>query len=186
MARNEFATAKRDEYSVSLEHATGSTFFAVRGFTRQTTVPYLIGGAVPEADASGGGASVYLNWVLNRRLTLFGDDQLVRLGTSKFERYDNLARVGVNLIHPSGLFVRLTGSHVSQRFQNAAVSGLPRSGFTIADLSVSYEFAGKRGLASFQMTNALNERFDAVVEGLSIDSLLPRRRALATMRWRLW
>jgi tetratricopeptide (TPR) repeat protein len=188
VARNEFATAKRDEYSVSLEHSTNRTFLGVRGFARQTTVPYLIesGAAVPEADASGVGGSVHVNWIVNRRLTMFGDDQLIRVGARQFDRYDNLARVGFNVIHPTGLFVRATASHVTQQFENSAVPGLPRSGFSLADLSVGYEFAGKRGLATLQVTNAFDERFDAIIENLSIDALLPRRRALASLRWRLW
>ena len=188
VARNEFATAKRDEYSVSLEHATKATFVAVRGFTRQSTVPYLLGGssAIPEADASGLGAGLYVNWIVNNRLTLFGDNQLVRFGSHQFDRYDNMARVGINLIHSRGLFVRAAGSHLTQRFSNTRIAGLPRSSFTIADLSVGYEFAGKRGLLSLSVTNALNERFNAIIEGLSIDAFTPRRRALASLRWRLW
>jgi outer membrane receptor protein involved in Fe transport len=117
---------------------------------------------------------------------VFGDDQLIRFGANQFDRYDNLARVGLNVIHPSGVFLRITGSHVTQRFAETIVEGLPRSGFTLADLSLGYEFAGKRGLATFQVTNAFDERFDAVIENLSIDALLPRRRALASVRWRLW
>jgi hypothetical protein len=82
--------------------------------------------------------------------------------------------------------VRVAGRHVTQRFSNTTVPNLPRSGFTLADLRVAYEFAGKRGLASFELTNAFNERFAAVIENLSIDAFLPRRRALASLRWRLW
>jgi Flp pilus assembly protein TadD len=188
VARNDFPTAKRDEYSLSLEHGARRAFVAVRGFRRDTTVPYLLEGGtfIPESDASGIGGSFYVNWIVNDRLTLFGDDQLFRFDANQFDRYDNLARIGLNAIHPSGIFVRVTGSHLNQRFTKTAVQGLPRSGFAIADVSVSYEFAGKRGLASFQLTNALNQRFDAIIEGLSIGSILPRRRALATMRWRLW
>jgi tetratricopeptide (TPR) repeat protein len=188
VARNEFATAKRDEYSVSVEHTTDRTFVGVRGFARQSTVPSLLGGpsAIPEADASGIGAGLHVNWIATRRLTVFGDDQLIRFGANQFDRYDNLARVGLNVIHPSGVFLRITGSHVTQRFAETIVEGLPRSGFTLADLSLGYEFAGKRGLATFQVTNAFDERFDAVIENLSIDALLPRRRALASVRWRLW
>jgi len=188
VARNEFATARRNEYSVSFEQSAGRVFVAARAFKRDTLVPYLLstGGFIPEADASGIGGSVHVNWIVHNRLTVFGDNQFFRFGATRFDRYDNAAKVGVNMIHPRGVFLRVTGSHVTQRFANSRFFGLPRSGFTLADVSVNYEFAGKRGLASLQVTNAFNERFDAVIEGLSIDAFLPRRRALATLRWRLW
>jgi hypothetical protein len=90
----------------------------------------------------------------------------------------------VNFIHPRGLFVRVTGSHVVQRFAESPVTSLPRSNFGLADLSVGYEFAHKRGRLSLQVTNALDEEFGVALEGLSIDTILPRRRALLSMRWR--
>jgi len=188
IARNEFATAKRNEFSVSLEHSAGRAFVALRGFRRETEVPYLLveRSFLPDADASGTGGSVYVNWIAHKRLTVFGDDQLFRFGSGRFDQYDNVARVGLNLIHPRGLFLRVTASHVTQRFVNSEVSGLPRSGFALADFSLGYEFAGKRAYASIGMTNALNARFNAVIEGLSIDRFEPRRRVLATVRWRLW
>jgi tetratricopeptide (TPR) repeat protein len=188
VARNEFPTADRDELSVSLERSTSRLFVAVRGFTRDSKVRYLADRAsfIPEADATGRGTSVYLNWIAYERVTLFADDQLVRFGSDQFDRHDNLFRVGINVIHPKGFFVRGVASHVTQRFANTAVTGLPRSTFTLADVRVAYEFAGKRGLASLEMTNAFNERFNAVIENLSIDGLLPRRRVLASLRWRVW
>ena len=39
---------------------------------------------------------------------------------------------------------------------------------------------------ALSVTNAFNERFDSVLEGLSIDTLIPRRRALLSLTWRLW
>jgi tetratricopeptide (TPR) repeat protein len=190
VARNEFPSAKRREHSLSFERSGERTFVALRAFTRHTEVPYLLeslgSSFIPEADASGNGLSAYLNWIAHERFTVFGENQLIRFAASSFDRWDNLLRLGVNLIHPRGLSVRVAGSHVTQRFADTLVPGLPRSGFSLADLRLGYEFAGKRGFASFQVTNAFNQRFDAVVEGLSIDPFLPRRRALASLSWRLW
>lgn len=188
IARNEFPTAIRNEYSLSVEQSAPRMFLAGRVFSRDTRVPFLLasGTFIPEADATAEGAALYLNWIAHDRVTFFADDQFIRFNSESFDRHDNLARVGVNVIHPQGLFVRVAGRYVTQRFINTTVPGLPRSGFALADLRVAYEFAGKRGLASFELTNAFNERFDAVIENLSIDSFLPRRRALASLRWRLW
>jgi outer membrane receptor protein involved in Fe transport len=188
IARNEFPTAIRDEYSLSVEHAARRVFVAVRGYFREATVPFLMesGSFVPEADANGAGAGVYANWIAHDRVTVFAENQFAQFGSTRFDRYDNLTRVGVNAIHPRGVFFRVAGSHVTQRFANTQVSGLPRSGFTLVDLRVAYEFAGKRGLLSLDVANAFNERFDAVIENLSIDSVLPRRRVVAELRWRLW
>ena len=144
------------------------------------------GSFVPEADANGAGVGVNANWIAHDRVTVFAENQFAQFGSARFDRYDNLTRVGVNAIHPRGVFFRVAGSHVTQRFANTLVSGLPRSGFTLVDLRVAYEFAGKRGLLSLDVANAFNERFDAVIENLSIDSFLPRRRVVAELRWRLW
>jgi hypothetical protein len=189
VSRNEFPTAKRDEINLSVEHSARRAFVAVRGFTRHTTIPFLLeGGAafIPESDAKATGTSVNVNWIVARRVTVFGEDEFIRFDAKAFDRGDNLLRAGINVIHPAGVFVRLTASHLTQRFGNTPVSGLPRSSFALADLSLGYEFAGKRGRADLVLTNAFDRRFDAVIEGLSIDTFQPSRRALATLRWRLW
>jgi hypothetical protein len=188
VARNEFPTSQRDEYSLSLEKSATRAFFAVRAFLRDTEVPYLLesGSFIPEADAKVRGGSVYVNWIAHNRFTVFAENQLLRFGANQFDRYDNLARVGVNVIHPRGVFVRVAASHVTQRFANTVVPGLPRSGFSLTDLQLGYEFARKRGMFNFRISNAFDEQFDAIVEGLSIDEFLPRRRAVASLRWRLW
>jgi tetratricopeptide (TPR) repeat protein len=189
VARNEFPTARRREYNLSLEQSANRAFLAVRGFYRSTTVPYLVergSNFIPEADATGTGGSIYLNWIAGKRVTLFADHQMVRLGTGSFDRDDHLSRLGVNLIHPRGVFVRLTGNYVVQRFRHTPVTELPRSSFPIGDLDVSYEFGGKRGLLNLHLSNAFNRRFATIVEGLSIDPFTPRRRAVLSARWRLW
>lgn len=187
IVRNDYPTAVRDEVSVSLERSGGRAFVAVRGFVRDGEIPYLaaLGSFLPAADARTAGGSVYVNWIAHDRLTVFGDNQVVRFVSGRFDQYDNVARLGAQFIHPRGAFLRVTGSHVTQRFESQQVAGLPRSGFALADLRFGYEFAGKRGLASLGVSNAFNTRFSAVVEGLSIDRFAPRRRAFASLRWRL-
>ena len=99
---------------------------------------------------------------------------------------DNLARAGLNVIDPRGVFIRVTGSFVTQRFANTAISDLPRSTFGLVDLDISYEFAGKRGLANLRVSNAFDRRFSTVLESITIDPFIPDRRAYASLRWRLW
>lgn len=189
IVRNEFPTAKRDEVNVAVEHSGRRAFVAARGFFRSTRVAFLLADGVtfiPEADANGSGASVYANWIAGRRLTVFADDQLIRLDADAFDRYDNLARVGVNVIDPRGWFLRLTGSHVTQRFTKTPIADLPRSTFFLLDLDASYEFAGKRGVASLRVSNTFDRDFATVVEGLTIGAFIPDRRAVLSVRWRLW
>ena len=182
VSRNEFPTARRKEYDVALEHARPRV-------SRHTTVPFLLVegvSIVPEADASGAGGSIYANWIAARRLTVFADNQLLRVGARAFDRYDNLSRLGINLIHPRGFFLRLTASHVTQRFTDTRIADLPRSSFLLADVDASYEFAGKRGLAILRVTNAFNRRFSSVIESINIEPFFPYRRAILSFRWRLW
>jgi hypothetical protein len=75
---------------------------------------------------------------------------------------------------------------VSQRFTETNIAGLPESNFVVADLEVNNEFAGKRGLAGLQLTNVFDREFAAVIEGISVDRIAPYRRAIASLRWRLW
>jgi tetratricopeptide (TPR) repeat protein len=189
VARNEFPTTRRKEVSVAVEHSRHRGFVSGRAFFRDSEVPLLLErdvNFIPEADATGAGVAGTVNVILTRRLTLFADDQFVRFGASAFDRTDNLARVGLNLISPRGLFVRVTGSHVRQRFSNTAIADLPRSTFALVDLDISYEFGGKRGLANFRVTNAFDRRFAAVLESITIDPFIPDRRAYASLRWRLF
>ncbi|MGQ0734812.1 MAG: TonB-dependent receptor domain-containing protein [Acidobacteriota bacterium] len=188
IARNEFNTARRKEFNASLEHARSRAFVGVRGFVRHTTVPFLLAEGItliPEADATGTGGSAYLNWIAARRVAVFGDMQLARVGADAFDRYDTVSRVGVNLIHPRGWFVRAVASHVLQRFVDTRLTDLPRSTFMLLDADVTYEFAGKRGLASVRATNALGQDFSSVLEGLTIDAFVPYRRVVASLRWRI-
>jgi hypothetical protein len=104
----------------------------------------------------------------------------------RLDRHDNLARAGINVIDPRGIFIRVTGSVVTQRFGDTAITDLPRSTFGLFDLDVSYEFAGKRGLANFRVTNVFDRRFSTVLESITIDPFIPDRRAYASLRWRLW
>jgi hypothetical protein len=39
---------------------------------------------------------------------------------------------------------------------------------------------------SLQVSNAFDEQFGIALEGLSVGALRPRRRAYASMRWRLF
>lgn len=189
VARNEFPTARRKEFGASLEHSAKRVFLGVHAFRRETEIPQLLVNGmsfIPESDASGTGASAYLNWIATKRLTVFADNQLVRLGAEAFDRYDNLARAGVNVIHPRGVFFRLTASHLMQRFTNTDITDLPESNFLLADMDVGYEFAGKRGLANVRVTNLFDRDFSAVIEGITIDLFTPGRRVVASLRWRLW
>lgn len=186
--RNELPTAERTEYNVSLEASRSRAFAAFRGFSRDTQVPFLLrrGQFLPEADTRSVGASAFLNLVVTKRLSVFADDQFVHIGADAFDRSDNLLRGGVNFIHPRGLFVRMSVSQVTQRFTDTTVVGLPRSDFALVDLDITYEFAGKHGRLNFNVSNAFDQAFELVLEGLSVDELLPRRRALLTLRWRLF
>ncbi len=189
IARNEFPTARREELNLAVEHNGRRGFVAARGFVRTTEVPFLLADEVtfiPEADATGVGGNVYVNWILNRRLTVFGENQLARLNATAFDRTDNLTRIGINVIHPRGVFLRVTGSHVFQRFTKTPIPGLPRSSFVLADADLQYEFAGKRGLVTLRVTNLFDRRFSTAIEALTIDAIIPDRRVLASLRWRLW
>lgn len=186
--RNEFPTTKRGEVNLALERGWTRAFASVRTFRRDAQVPLLMSDQtfVPEADTRALGTSTYFNWIAGRRVSLFADDQFVRIETPAFIRTDNLVRVGVNLVHERGVLGRLSGSYITQRFGRTHVTDLPRSSFVVVDLDLVYEFAGKRGRLSLVVANLFDRRFATVIEGLSLDRLRPDQRALLTFRWRLF
>ncbi|HSL24426.1 MAG TPA: TonB-dependent receptor [Vicinamibacterales bacterium] len=187
--RNEFPTARRREFNVSLENSFGAVFVAARGFARKTEVPLLQALsnpliANPDAEADAKGSGVFVNWIVAPRFSVFGDDLFIHTSTAPFVREDHQARVGANFIHPRGIFVRLTDSYITQRFSDTGIVGLPKSSYNVVDLETSYEFAGKRALVSLTVRNLSGERFTSVVEGLSIEPHRPRRHAVLRIRWR--
>jgi hypothetical protein len=188
VARNEFPTAQRREYSVSLEQALRRSFIGGRVFRRHSRIPYLLesGSALPESQADTTGGSAYWNFIAHDRVTLFAEDQWIRLNAANFQRIDNAVRAGVQVIHPTGVFLRMTGTHITQRFRSASISGLPASDFTLVDMNLTYEFARKRGYATLEVYNAFRERFQSVVENLTVGRFVPRRRIIASIGWRLW
>jgi hypothetical protein len=190
LERNEFPTTRRTEAGFALEHTWRRLFAGVRGFQRETDVPFLAGDVsfFPETDNTTIGGVVYANWILSRSVSVFGDQQFSNLQTkaNKYDRHDNVATAGVNFIHRRGVFVRLTTTMVSQQFVHSVISGLPDTTFRLLDAQASYELPRKRGTLTLRIDNLLNENFNAVIEGLSLQPWLPRRSALLTFRVRVY
>ena len=185
--RNEFPTSIRKEAGASLEHAWPRVFLGGRAFVRDAYVVSLLdGGAsfIPEADAESRGGTAYANWLVARRVTLFADDTFLRMKTSAYVRDDNQVRGGFSFVHEAGLVARVSVGYFTQSFADTVVTGLPESSFALVNSEVTYEFAGKRGLATLVVTNLLDRDFQYVVEGIAVEQPQPVRRLLATLRWR--
>ena len=94
-------------------------------------------------------------------------------------------RVGVNYIHPAGIYARVATRVLNQSFSNTPVVGLPNGSFTLTDVSVQYEFARKRALLTGTVTNLFNRRFRTVIEDLTVVAPLPYRVVAVSLRWRI-
>jgi tetratricopeptide (TPR) repeat protein len=185
--RNEFPTAIRKEAGLSLEHAWSRVFVGGRGFVRDTRIPSLLEGGtsfIPEADADTRGGSAYANWLVARRFSLFADDTFSRMKTSAYVRDDNQVRGGFSFVHEAGLVARVSVGYFTQTFTDTVVTDLPESSFPLVSSEITYEFAGKRGLATLVATNLFDRDFGYVVEGVSVEAPQPVRRLLASLRWR--
>jgi hypothetical protein len=130
------------------------------------------------------GSSAFFNLIATRQVSFFADDYFIRDETLNFDRTDHRFRAGINFVHERGFLARIATSYVTQHFSNTPVKELPRSSFSLTDIDLQYEFAGKRGLASVTVRNAFDRAFQSVVEGVSVDPMLPERRILAKLRWR--
>lgn len=186
--RNELDAARRSEYNLSLERSGGRTFVGGRAFYRDTRVPHRMSSStiIPDVKSSSTGGSAFVNGILTRRLSLFADNQFVVMNAEPFNRTDNLLRAGIKFNHERGYFVRVTASHVFQRFSDTVVTELPKSSFALLDVIATKEIAGKRGSVTLQVTNAFDTAFGLSLDGLSIDRFQPRRQVFLFSRWRLF
>ena len=193
--RNELPTAQRDEVGLAAQNAWRRTFVEARLFRHRTVapaflrvpegVPAIFASLTPDADFHATGFSSFFNQILSSRASLFADEQFIRRRAVLFTRADNQVRVGANYIHPHGLFMRLSARGLTQRFSKTTVTDLPRSSFVLVDAELKYEFAGKRGLLTFTVTNLFDRSFRAVIENLAVEQPLPARRMSITLRWRI-
>jgi tetratricopeptide (TPR) repeat protein len=184
--RNEYPTTIRDEASVAVDHGLRRVFLSGRLLLRKSAVPALKAQRLPdpEAETQAGGAGASLNWTLGRRWSLFADDLLLRTDADVYKRTDNVARLGLTFLHEHGLRLQAVASHFYQRFGDTEVAGLPRSSHVLVDVDAAYEFAAKRGRATLQVTNALGQEFDTILEGISIAQIRPERRVYLIVQWR--
>jgi hypothetical protein len=139
----------------------------------------------PDADFRAHGVSVFFNQIVSRKVAVFADEQYVTRDATLLDRHDNQVRLGVNYIHPRGIFARVTTSFMHQSFSNTPIVGLSNGSFSVTDASVQYEFARKHGLLSWTATNLFNQQFQTVIEDLTVTSPLPYRAMVLSLRWRL-
>jgi hypothetical protein len=139
----------------------------------------------PDANFTARGLSAFANQIVGRRFSVFADEQFVRTRSFLFDCHDSQRRVGVNYIHPNGVFARVSTRVLAQRFSNTIVTGLPSTTTTLVDASLKYEFAAKRGLLTATVDNLFGQDINTVVESLSLGSPQPQRRLLVTLRWRM-
>jgi tetratricopeptide (TPR) repeat protein len=198
--RNELPTSVRKEAGVAVQNAWRGTFVEVRGFVRRSTAaafivtpedldPSIAAFAhlltSPDADFTARGVTLSYNQIVTRRVALFADEQFITRDARMVDRRDNQVRVGVNYIHPAGIYAKVATRVLNQAFSNTTVEGLPTGSFPLTDASMQYEFARKRGLLTWTVTNMFNRRFRTVIEGLTVEAPLPYRVMALTLRWRL-
>ena len=200
LERNELPTSKRDEAGIAVQNAWSRSFVEVRGFMRRSIAPafkvppddpdplraefadFL---TPPDADFKARGVSLFYNQILTRRLALFADEQYVTRDATLVDRHDNQARLGINYIHPTGIHARVATRVLNQAFSNTQVVGLPDGSFTLTDASLDYEFARKRGLLTWSVTNLFNRQFRTVIEDLTVEAPRPYAAMTLVLRWRL-
>jgi tetratricopeptide (TPR) repeat protein len=194
--RNEFPTANRDEGDLAVQNTWSRSYLEARLFVQRTVAPaftyvppelepYRALVIPPDADFRARGFNIFFNQIVTRRFSLFADEQYVRNDATLVDRRDNQVRLGLNYIHPSGIFARVSTRLLNQRFFNTPVVGLPESSYALTDADLSYEFYRKRFLLTGTIRNLFDRRFTAVIDGLSVEPSLPYRTAIVTLRWRL-
>jgi tetratricopeptide (TPR) repeat protein len=199
LERNELPTSQRDEAGIAIQSAWSRAFAEVRGFIRRSTAPafavspddpdpiraaYADLLTPPDAHFTARGVSVFYNQIVTRRLSLFADEQYITRDATLVDRHDNQVRLGVNYIHPAGIFAKVATRVLNQSFSNTPVVGLPDGSFTLTDASVEYEFARKRGLLTWTVTNLFNRKFRTIIEDLTVEAPLPYPVMALTLRWR--
>ncbi|HEX8031519.1 MAG TPA: tetratricopeptide repeat protein, partial [Vicinamibacterales bacterium] len=200
LERNELPTTFRDEAGVAIQNAWRRSFVEVRGFVRRSTAPaftvspddpnpvfaaYADLLTPPDADFKARGLSVSYNQIVSRRVSLFADSQYITRDATLVTRRDTQVRLGINYIHPSGIYARVATRLLDQAFSDTPVVGLPNGSFALTDASVQYEFARKRGTLAWTVTNLFNREFRTVIEDLTVEAPRPYAVMAVSLRWRM-
>ena len=93
------------------------------------------------------------------------------VGSHDYKEYDAYAQIAS--WHPSGLRAGINGVLVKQDLTDRGDNL-----FGLLNASVGYEFPGKRGLASLEVTNLFNRHFFYQTEFVVKDPFLPARRIM--------
>jgi tetratricopeptide (TPR) repeat protein len=194
--RNELPTAQRDEGDIAVHNTWARSFLEVRAYVQHTEAPafqYVPPGLAafgqllvpPDANFTTRGATAFFNQIVTRQISLFADEQFVSREAFIVDRQDNQFRVGVNYIHPRGVFARLATRFLRQHFLDTPVAGLTDSSFSLTDAELDYEFHGKHALLTWSVSNLFDRRFQTIVENLSVEAPHPFRTMILSLRWRL-
>jgi tetratricopeptide (TPR) repeat protein len=180
--RNDLPFTDRKEADVSLEHEGNRLFQVGQIFYRDVKVPRALGVGIEKTRALG--FNYNLNLILNHRLSLFTDNQLVRIKTAHFTLDDNQIRLGLNFIHPQGFFARVANTYVIQRFTDTDFIELENTSYNLTDVEFKHEFANKHGVVTIKAANLFDRHFKRFIEGLSVPQQRPTLHAILTFDWR--
>jgi tetratricopeptide (TPR) repeat protein len=172
--RNEDIYTLRTEAHVALDTIRSPFFLSNHLYVRSSEYPELSLTLLTKADT--GGLATDFDWVIAGFLTLSANNQIEMTSTVPFDEISDQLKTGLTFTLPVGLTVRVNNTLMGQFYVRSYIPELTNSVVDLLDAEARFDFPGKRGYASFAVTNILDQQFTLFTEGLAITHLYPYRR----------
>ncbi|MEE8348854.1 MAG: TonB-dependent receptor [Acidobacteriota bacterium] len=151
----------------------GKTFFRTLAFWRDRTIP--LGQSEDAMDFEGDfyGGLFVLNQFVTDRLTFVTNYAITHDDNFFGLRHDHDVSLALLYIHPRGMTFRVEEEYLNQsRFFGVQDT----TEVWTTNLSLSYEMPQKLGLATLEVRNLLDRRYDFLADPLVLDPRVPRRQ----------
>lgn len=197
LLQNEPELSAADNHNFAWDQDLGDkTFLRATAFRRDRDTPAALfpegNLAVVQVGRDSYGGRLVLNRLLTDRFSFsteysfFRSEDRMPVGDEFIRgslRRNHEARVSLFYIHPRGLFLEVSQNFLHQRgrvegsFSEGRIIGGVETGpvhVFNTDVSISYEFPEKIGLASFAVRNLFDDRDDFLIDPLAPDIRLPQ------------
>jgi len=175
LGQNEASLSHSRAYNAGWDQRFGSrSFFRSFAFWRDREIPTLNFEDLP-ADFRGKfyGGRLVLSQFLTDRFTLVGDYALNHSLDTSSVRHDHEFELALRWVHPLGIFLTAKENFLRQTGQLGEYRTATKVPTT--DLEAAYEFPDKIGLATFEVQNLFDRKYEFLVDPLALQPRVPAR-----------
>ncbi|MDA2932999.1 tetratricopeptide repeat protein [Acidobacteria bacterium AH-259-D05] len=175
LSSNEFQLSRSTGFHLGWDQRMfgGKTFIRTIAFWKDRTVPIVQSGDAIDFDGDFYGGRFVLNQFVTDRLTFVADYAITRDLNFFGLRHDHDVRAAVFYIHPEGYSFKIEEEYLDQS-RHFVVADTTNVWTT--NISLSFEMPQKFGLASLEVKNLFDRRYNFLADPLALDPRVPRRQ----------